>query len=82
MLSPERHLGGQLTTNTLMFTAPSQFDKPEFARKPLIRCVRTGVHSSNSSLYLQHDDGLGAHEVHSLGGTPTASNGVLALHYS
>lgn len=37
MLSPDRHLGGQLTTNALMFTPPNQFDKPEFARKPLIR---------------------------------------------
>jgi hypothetical protein len=37
MLSHERSLGGQLTTNTLMFTPPNQFDKPEFARKPLIR---------------------------------------------
>lgn len=37
MLSHDRQLGGQLTTNALMFTPPSQFDKPEFARKPLIR---------------------------------------------
>lgn len=39
MLCRDRHLGGQLTTNALMFTAPNQFDKPEFARKPLIRWV-------------------------------------------
>jgi len=37
MLSRDRHLGGQLTTNALTFTPPNQFDKPEFARKPLIR---------------------------------------------
>lgn len=37
MLSPERHLGGQLTTHTLMYAPPNAFDKPEFARKPLIR---------------------------------------------
>lgn len=37
MLSHERSLGGQLTTNRLAFTPPTSFDKPEFARKPLIR---------------------------------------------
>ncbi|WIA11991.1 hypothetical protein OEZ85_012072 [Tetradesmus obliquus] len=37
MLSHERNLGGQLTTNKLAFTAPGSFAKPEFARKPLIR---------------------------------------------
>jgi hypothetical protein len=39
MLSPDRHQGGLKTTNALAFTPPTQFDKPEFARKPLIRCV-------------------------------------------
>lgn len=37
MLSHERNLGGQLTTNKLAFSPPTDFDKPEFARKPLIR---------------------------------------------
>lgn len=37
MLSPDRHQGGLKTTNALAFTPPTQFDKPEFARKPLIR---------------------------------------------
>lgn len=37
MLAHDRNLGGQVTTNTLAFRPPTQFDKPEFARKPLIR---------------------------------------------
>ncbi len=37
MLSMERNLGGQLTTNRMAFGAPTTFDKPEFARRPLIR---------------------------------------------
>lgn len=36
-LTRERQHGGQLTTNTLAYAPPSSFDKPEFARKPLIR---------------------------------------------
>lgn len=45
MLTHDRNLGGQLTTNRLAFTAPTEFDKPEFARKPLIRDTfyRSGV---------------------------------------
>jgi hypothetical protein len=39
MHSRERHLGGQLTTHALMFAPPDSFEKPEFARKPLIRCA-------------------------------------------
>jgi hypothetical protein len=37
MLSRERDYNGQLTTSRLHFQPPTEFDKPEFARKPLIR---------------------------------------------
>eukprot|EP00879_Flechtneria_rotunda_P018872 GHRR01019809.1.p2 GENE.GHRR01019809.1~~GHRR01019809.1.p2 ORF type:complete len:102 (-),score=41.36 GHRR01019809.1:295-600(-) len=37
MLSQERTMGGLMTTNTLSMAAPNTFDKPDFARKPLIK---------------------------------------------
>uniref|UniRef100_A0A7R9V582 Uncharacterized protein n=1 Tax=Chlamydomonas euryale TaxID=1486919 RepID=A0A7R9V582_9CHLO len=36
-LSTNRQYGGTMTTNTLAFQAPTEFEKPEHARKPLVR---------------------------------------------
>jgi len=36
-LSHERHLGDTLTTNTLVYTPPTEFTKPDHARRPVIR---------------------------------------------
>jgi hypothetical protein len=37
LLSRDRELGGRLTTHRLQFQAPGGLEKPEFARRPLIR---------------------------------------------
>lgn len=37
MLSHDRNLGDTLTTNALVYTPPTDFTKPDYARKPVIR---------------------------------------------
>jgi hypothetical protein len=36
-LSLDRNIGGQMTSNTLSFQAPVEFEKPEHARRPIVR---------------------------------------------
>lgn len=37
VLSKDRTNGGQMTTHLLTFQPPTEFEKPEHARKPLVR---------------------------------------------